>query len=65
MAVPDDLLSEIRVGDLLILLAVKRCGSVHGASRELRIATSQVSKAVSRLESFFNAELLWLIFRGK
>jgi DNA-binding transcriptional LysR family regulator len=64
MTVPDDRLSELRVGDMLILIAVKRCGSVHGASRELRVATSQVSKAVSRLESFFNADLLARGARG-
>jgi DNA-binding transcriptional LysR family regulator len=42
--------AELRVGDLETFLAVERCGSLAAAARERGVTTSQVSKAVGRLE---------------
>ena len=51
-------LPELRLGDLLTLLAVQRTASISGAARELRVTPSQVSKAIARLERYFGARLL-------
>jgi DNA-binding transcriptional LysR family regulator len=51
-------LADIRLADLLTLLAVHRTGSISGAARELKVTPSQVSKAVSRLERLYRARLL-------
>ena len=51
-------LSELRLADLLTLLAVENRGTISGAARELRVTPSQVSKAISRLERQFGVRLL-------
>lgn len=57
-------LPELRLADLLTLLAVQRTGSISGAARELRVTPSQVSKAIVRLERHFGARLLARGARG-
>ncbi len=57
-------LNEMRVGDLLTFLAVRRTGSITGAARELRVTPSQVSKAISRLEALLKVRLLSRSSRG-
>lgn len=59
-----DQLSEIRLGDLTTFLAVMRSDSMSGAARELRVTTSQVSKAIVRLENQFGVRLLARTSRG-
>ena len=54
----------MRVADLLTFLAVRRYGSLTGASRELRVTASQVSKAINRLEGQVNRTLLARSSRG-
>lgn len=49
---------ELRLADLVTLLAVQRTGTISGAGRELRVTPSQVSKAVSRLERHYGVRLL-------
>ena len=49
---------ELRLADLLTLLAVQRCGTISGASRELGVTPSQVSKAISRIERYYGVRLL-------
>jgi DNA-binding transcriptional LysR family regulator len=51
-------LSELRVGDLMTLLAVTTTGTITGAARELCVTPSQVSKTISRLERHFGVQLL-------
>jgi DNA-binding transcriptional LysR family regulator len=51
-------IAELRVADLMTLLAVTTTGTITGAARELRVTPSQVSKAVSRLERHFGVQLL-------
>jgi DNA-binding transcriptional LysR family regulator len=53
-----DLLSDLRLPDVMTFLAVRRCGSLTGAARELRVTPSQVSKSIARLEGRLNARLL-------
>ena len=57
-------LPELRLADLLTLLAVQRTGSISGAARELRVTPSQVSKAIVRLERHFGVRLLCRGARG-
>jgi DNA-binding transcriptional LysR family regulator len=59
-----DPLAPLRVGDLLTLLVAQRVGSLAGAARELQTTTSQVSKAIARLEEQFGAPLLIRESRG-
>jgi DNA-binding transcriptional LysR family regulator len=49
---------ELRLADLLTLLAVQRSGTISGASRELGVTPSQVSKAITRIERFYGVRLL-------
>jgi DNA-binding transcriptional LysR family regulator len=55
---------ELRLADLLTLLAVHRTGSISGAAREMRVTPSQVSKAMARLERHFGVRLLTRGARG-
>jgi DNA-binding transcriptional LysR family regulator len=57
-------LPELRIADLVTLLAVQRTGSISGAARELRVTPSQVSKAMVRLERHFGVRLLARGARG-
>ncbi len=57
-------LPELRLADLVTLLAVQRTGSISGAARELRVTPSQVSKAIVRLERHFGVRLLCRGARG-
>ncbi len=57
-------LLELRLADLMTLLAVQRSGTISGAARELRVTPSQVSKAVSRLERLYRVRLLSRGARG-
>jgi DNA-binding transcriptional LysR family regulator len=57
-------LSELRLADLVTLLAVQRTGTISGAARELRVTPSQVSKAISRLERHYGVRLLSRGARG-
>jgi DNA-binding transcriptional LysR family regulator len=50
--------SELRVGDMLTFLAVVRSSSLTAAARERKVTPSQVSKAITRLESHFGRRLL-------
>ncbi len=51
-------LLELRFSDLATFLAVRRHGSLAAAARELGVTTSQVSKAITRLERQLNVKLL-------
>lgn len=51
-------MSELRVGDMLTFLAVVRSSSLTAAARERKVTPSQVSKAITRLESHFGRRLL-------
>ncbi|MDP9036559.1 MAG: LysR family transcriptional regulator [Myxococcota bacterium] len=55
---------ELRLADLVTLLAVQRTGTISGAARELLVTPSQVSKAVSRLERHYGVQLLSRGARG-
>jgi DNA-binding transcriptional LysR family regulator len=57
-------LPELRLADLVTLLAVQRTGTISGAARELQVTPSQVSKAVSRLERHYGMRLLSRGARG-
>jgi DNA-binding transcriptional LysR family regulator len=59
-----DVVSDLRIGDLYTFLAVRRAGSVSGAAREQGVTPSQVSKAISRLESLLGVRLLTRGSRG-
>jgi DNA-binding transcriptional LysR family regulator len=48
----------LRLGDVSTFFAVQQCGSVSGAARALGTSPSQVSKAVSRLETELHLKLL-------
>jgi DNA-binding transcriptional LysR family regulator len=61
---PYDRLDELRIGDLTTFLAVQRALSISGAARELNVTPSQVSKAISRLESQLQIRLLSRSSRG-
>ncbi len=51
-------LLELRFSDLVTFLAVRRHGSLAAVARELGVTTSQVSKAITRLERQLNVKLL-------
>lgn len=55
---------ELRLSDLATFLAVKRHLSLAAAAREVGVTTSQVSKAVSRLERQLEAKLLTRTSKG-
>src|SRR3981081_3059623 len=55
---------ELRLADLLTLLSVQRSGTISGASRELGVTPSQVSKAVSRIERYYGVRRLSRGVRG-
>jgi DNA-binding transcriptional LysR family regulator len=59
-----DRLDDLRFADLTTFLTVRRCGSITGAARELKVTPSQVSKAIVRLESQFKTTLLSRGARG-
>lgn len=59
-----DPIGELRISDILTFLAVKRLGSMSSASRELQVTSSQVSKAISRLEQALRVKLLVRSARG-
>jgi DNA-binding transcriptional LysR family regulator len=50
-------LSDLRIADLMTLLAVTNTGTITGAARELCVTPSQVSKTISRLERHFGVQL--------
>jgi DNA-binding transcriptional LysR family regulator len=60
----DDPLSDLRLGDVLALLSVRRCGSLSGAARERQVTPSQISRAVARLEKQLRSQLLSRGARG-
>jgi DNA-binding transcriptional LysR family regulator len=60
----ENIVSELRVGDLNTFLAVKRSGSVSVAAREQGVTPSQVSKAISRLEAILRVRLFSRGSRG-
>ena len=53
-----ELPGELRLGDLEIFFAVRRCGAVTSASRALGVSPSSVSKAIARLEARLHTSLL-------
>jgi len=57
-------LDDLRVADLLTLLAVERAGSLSIAARQRGVTRSQVSKAIARLESHYRTTLLARGARG-
>ena len=59
-----DGLEDLRIGDLLTFLAVRRTASITAAARELRVTPSQVSKAIARLEDHLRVKLLARSSRG-
>jgi DNA-binding transcriptional LysR family regulator len=59
-----DGLEDLRIGDLVTFLAVKRAGSITSAARELRVTPAQVSKAIARLEEHLRVKLLARSSRG-
>jgi DNA-binding transcriptional LysR family regulator len=60
----ENLLPDLRFSDVRTFLAVRRCGSITAAARELQVTPSQVSKAISRLESQLKVRLLMRSARG-
>lgn len=50
--------AELRIGDLLTFLAVARSSSLTSAARERNVTPSQVSKAITRVETHFGKKLL-------
>jgi DNA-binding transcriptional LysR family regulator len=58
------LVPELRLADLVTLLAVQGTGTISGAARELGVTPSQVSKAISRLERHYGMRLLSRGARG-
>ncbi len=60
----NDGLEDLRIGDLMTFLAVRRTGSITAAARELRVTPSQVSKAIARLEDHLEMRLLARSSRG-
>jgi len=63
-AVPHPDVAELRVGDMLTFLAVVRSSSLTAAARERKVTPSQVSKAITRLETHFGRRLLERGSRG-
>src|SRR5437016_3073339 len=64
MRARSDGLEDLRIGDLITFLAVRRTGSITSAARELRVTPSQVSKAIARLEDHLRTKLLARSSRG-
>lgn len=64
MSARNDGLEDLRIGDLMTFLAVRRTGSITAAARELRVTPSQVSKAIARLEDHLQMRLLARSSRG-
>ena len=56
--------SDLRVADLLTVLAVVRSSSLTAAARERRVTPSQVSKAITRVEAHFGRKLVERGSRG-
>ena len=56
--------TEISLGDVNTFLNVMRLGSISGAARALVVSSSQVSKAVTRLERHLGFKLLARSSRG-
>jgi DNA-binding transcriptional LysR family regulator len=56
--------TELRLADLQTFLAVARSTSLAAIARERSVTTSQVSKAISRLEAHFGRELVARSSRG-
>src|SRR3954464_14560206 len=50
--------ADLRVADLQTFLAVVRSSSLTAAARERKVTPSQVSKAITRLETHFGRRLL-------
>lgn len=59
-----DPISELRISDILTFMAVRRLGSMSSAARELEVTSSQVSKAIARLEDALRVQLLVRGTRG-
>jgi len=51
-------LGDLRLSDLVTFLIVARTSSVTAAARELKVAPSQASKAIARLEQHYRVKLL-------
>ncbi len=64
MARPRDITRALHIADLTTFLAVRRTESVSGAARELGVTPSQVSKAISRLETTLGIRLFSRGARG-
>jgi DNA-binding transcriptional LysR family regulator len=56
--------ADLRVADLLTFLAVVRSSSLTAAARERRVTPSQVSKAITRVETHFTRKLVERGSRG-
>lgn len=56
--------TELRLGDLLTVLRVARSSSLAAIARESHVTTSQVSKAIVRVETHFGRELVTRSSRG-
>jgi DNA-binding transcriptional LysR family regulator len=56
--------ADLRVADLLTFLAVVRSSSLTAAARERRVTPSQVSKAITRVETHFARKLIERGSRG-
>ena len=56
--------SDLRVADLLTFLAVVRSSSLTAAARERKVTPSQVSKAITRVETHFGRKLVERGSRG-
>jgi DNA-binding transcriptional LysR family regulator len=57
-------MNELRIADVATYLVVLRSGSLSGAARELKVTTSQVSKALSRLSDVLRQPLVVQSGRG-
>ena len=64
MTDPSRDVADLRVADLLTFLAVVRSSSLTAAARERRVTPSQVSKAITRVETHFSRKLVERGSRG-
>lgn len=64
MTDPSRDVADLRVADLLTFLAVVRSSSLTAAARERRVTPSQVSKAITRVETHFARKLVERGSRG-
>ena len=62
--IPSRDVADLRVADLLTFLAVVRSSSLTAAARERRVTPSQVSKAITRVETHFARKLIERGSRG-